>query len=82
MNRFASACCLLLPSGDSASLMTVASSTGVSLRPSGVLRDLNGLRMLAKVSRAPLLCRTCSVHGLMKMLLCTPNAVGGQGQRS
>ena len=34
---------------DSTSLMTLASPTGHSLRPDGVMRALDGFRMLAKV---------------------------------
>lgn len=43
--------CLLgvLGAGDTTSLMTLKSSAGANLRPYGVLRDRDGLRMLAKV---------------------------------
>ena len=56
--------------------MTVASPTGVSPRPDGILRDVVGLRMLAQVSMGCqgrtsryLLCRTCSIRDSMEMLL-------------
>ena len=38
---------------DSTSLMTLASPSGHSLRPDGVMRTLDGLRMLAKVCACP-----------------------------
>ena len=40
---------IVLVSGDSSSKMTVKSVSGASLRPDGMLRDRDGLRVLAKV---------------------------------
>lgn len=40
----------VLHAGDATSLMTLKSAAGASLRPDGVLRDQDGLRMLAKVT--------------------------------
>ena len=41
---------------DAASEMTVESESGTSLRPSGMLRDMDGLRVLAKVGHLWRLC--------------------------
>lgn len=50
MQVYASLFVVMLVTGDSTSKMTVKSVTGGTLRPDGMLRDMQGLCVLTKVS--------------------------------